>query len=396
MGTFAVGIAQAEAQVPTFNLDDPPVAAVSGESLGTLFTLRAQIHEQYDDNALRLGDHQAVPAGMTKGDFSTIGTVGGSVQTPVAAQVLFLDGQYSMTRYARDSVLNADNYALDGGIRWSVTPVCSGVLIASYASVQSDLSDLLVPVSNEEKSTTFDEKGTCRVSDHLTWGLDGGWLSRDNSTQAEAFADVRQEHVSSTLTYAIHNLYAAGIETNYTTSEFPHRSQGLGGGVATSTDQTDAVVFYRRHLTPKLEVGVNAGMTWAAQSGTTSTIPTYGAHVRWLATPKLLFEFINQRTVSTPDVVQANFVTTESQTFNANWAYSPKVTFTASAAYATVDYRGGADRQDTKETFGLFAGYQLTPMVQATVGYHLIDQQTVNPSVNLSSNVFMIALAFTR
>ena len=128
------------------------------------FTLFANQTVSYNDNILLQPNNAVTPPGQSRGDLYSLTSIGASTRIPIAAQHLFFDGTYGITRYRKNTSLDSDNYLVNGGLDWVFTDRCAGRLVATAQRVQSPIEELTSFSNNDVDTVSGKETAKCSVA----------------------------------------------------------------------------------------------------------------------------------------------------------------------------------------------------------------------------------------
>lgn len=371
------------------------------------FTIYASQSVTYNDNLLLLPDNAVIPPGRSRGDLYSLTTVGLSSRIPVAAQHLFVDGTYGITRYRDNSSLDSSNYLVNGGIDWVFTSRCSGRLVATARQVQAPIEELTSFSNNDVQTVAGKESAKCRVGDNVNVIADSGLSRTTNSLGSLITNDYDQYYIRGGLEYALADMHTLGGKVTYTNSDYFNRSVLTTPGLATGLEQTEYAVYYKRMLSPKLEFDGSLGFT---ESKTTSpltsssfTKPTYSVLLRWQATPKFIVTLATAATVAPPQNIVADYERIRTDSVSATYLYSPKLSFTASLGQSHLSnptssgFVASPILVDQRVYFTeLRTNYAFTPLTNATFQYRYTNRKDETLGVTSTSNLFMLGLNYKR
>jgi len=374
------------------------------------FTIYANETVSYNDNLLLLPNNAVVPPGNSRGDLYSLTTVGLSSRIPVGAQHFFVDGTYGITRYRENTSLNSSNYLLNGGVDWVFTSRCSGRLIATDRQTQAPIEELVSFSNNNIRTVSGKEFAKCSVSDHINVVMDSGLSRTTNSLGSRMVNDYDQYYLRGGLEYSIADLNTIGGRVTYTNSDYFNRSALATPGLATGLEQTEYAIYFRRMLTPKLELDGSVGFTQStstselsSSSSSSFTKPTYSASLKWQATPKLLINVTTAQTVTPPQSIIADYQQTQTNSVSATYFYSPKLSFSGAVgqSHQTNPTASGVVAspilQDQKVFFTeLRTNYSITPLTNAFFQYRYTNRKDETQGVTSTSNLFMVGLNYRR
>lgn len=371
------------------------------------FTFTASETVSYNDNLLLLPNNTILPPGRTRGDLYSLTTVGLSSRIPVAAQHFFVDGTYGITRYRDNTTLNSSNYALNGGVDWVFTSRCAGRLIASNTQVQAPIEELTSFSNNNIVTVSGKESAKCLVGDNVNVVMDSGLSKTTNSLGSLTSNDYDQYYLRGGLEYSLAELNTLGGRVTYTNSDYFNRSPLATPGLATGLEQTEYAMYFRRLLTPKLELegslGFTESTTTSPGSSSSFTKPTYSATLKWQATPKLFINVTTAATISPPQNIIADYERSQTNSLSATYLYSPKLTFAGAVGVSHITNPTSSGLaaspilQDQRLWYTeLRTNYAMTPLTNLAFQYRYTNRKDETLGTTSTSNLYMLSLNYRR
>ncbi len=359
----------------------------------------------YNDNVTGVANGRPIGFGIvSKGDWLSSTTFGGSTKMNLGQQQLFFDGNLGTTKYKSNSLLDKRNHSVTGGLNWVFTSRCAGRLSASSSAVETTFEDMIGTGTNTASVFALNQTARCRVGSNTSLIFDTGWSSSENSNGASAGNNSTAKFVRSGLEYTPSSLTTIGANATYTETSYQNRAAAAAVGViglANRINRTNLQVTLQRQLTQKLSFNGSVGLS----AVTTNTAPgtgtgsTYSASLRWAATPKLSLSVSSAHSVASPTTVLANSQTTDSQSISASYALSPKVSVQSGLSRSVTSGSSGGNIQGAPAfgsglafSFSSSVSYQATPFVSGTASF----QNTMRSSSGVDTNVkvFMLGLAY--
>ena len=361
----------------------------------------------YNDNLLLLPNGAIPPPGQKRGDAYSMTNVGLLSRFPLGAQAIFINGTYGISRYEHDTGLNSSNWDVNGGWDWVFTSRCAGTLVGSDKQTQAPIEELTSFTANNIRTTAFNEKAKCAVSDNINVILNSGVSRANNSLDTLAVNDNKQRFVLGGIEYVIADLNVIGAQATFTNTDYLNRSPTATPGLATTLDQQSYAMYYRRILSAKLEVDGTLGVTRSTvsspvQSSSSFSDPTYSVSVKWIATPKFIFQALLSQTVAPPQNIVADFERIRTESLSVSYLFSPRLTFAWALGLSdiknpTVSGASSPVLAMQKVFFSdLRAIYQVTPLINATGEYRYTDRKDETVGQRATSNLFMLGLTYQR
>lgn len=393
---------------PGFLVDHLPFKLTVGQSIS------------YNDNVANLPRNSALLAGTntvsllpSRGDFYSDTTLSVASRFPMGAQTFFFNGTYAPRRYFTDTAINADNYAINGGVDFNVADRCAGRLVAGVDQNQTPLAQSVGYGVQESMSTSFNETARCKVTGHVAALLNSG-VSRieQSGTQLGALSGLNlalnnydQYYIGGGLEYALSSLDTLrGITT------FTHRSffdRPVVAGLFNETDQQDLQAYYSRVFSAKLDGSASAGVSLFSFPGSSgvSSEPIYSFILNYRPTPKIAVSGTVARSAGAPQTAISNIQVSDSQSLSLSYTYSPKLNVTGVVSHSTSRNPGVANAltsavlfaNSDNDTASVVVNYQATPLITATAAYSYTSRSDTSRSgLDAVSNVFRVGLVYTR
>ncbi|MCW6509053.1 hypothetical protein [Lichenifustis flavocetrariae] len=353
----------------------------------------------------------------SRGDFYSDTTVSVASRFPMGAQAFFFNGTYAPRRYFKDTVLDAENYSVNGGVDFNVANRCSGRLIGAFLNAQTEFDQTAGFGVENTTTTSFNQTARCDLIAHVA-GLFSSGVSRLENTGGTNLAGTgvsfalnnsTQYYVSGGLEYSLSSLDTFRGLITFTQRDYDNRAANLG--LANQTQQTDYQLFYDRILSAKLDVSASGGFS-VFQTGVAGakdlTEPVYSFSINYRPTPKIGASFTDSRSVGAPQGVIANVQTTDAQSLSLNYRYSPKISISGILSQTSQSTPPGAalssvnglplifTNSNTKSASTVLT-YSATPLVTATASYTYAERtDTSRSGFNAVSNIFRVGLFYTR
>lgn len=371
------------------------------------FTLYANQTVSYNDNILLTPNNAVLPAWRSRGDLYSLTSIGASTRIPIAAQHLFFDGTYGITRYRKNTSLDSENYLVNGGLDWVFTDRCAGRLVATARQVQSPIEELTSFNNNDVETVSGKETAKCRLNDNFNVTFDSGLSRTRNSLASLKVNDNEQFFLRGGVEYSLAELNTIGARIGYTETDYVNRSATLTAGLATGLEQTDYSFYLRRMLTPVLEfdgsIGFTETKTTSPLSTTSFTKPTYAATLKWQATPVLFVTASWAQTIAPPQNIIADFERIRTESISATYVYSPVLSFTGALGQSHIENPTSSGvaatplLKDQKLWYAdLRANWQITPLTSAMFQYRYTNRKDEMLDTTSTSNLYMVSLNYRR
>lgn len=330
------------------------------------------------DNVLRLPDGVEPGGDRSKSDFSHTYGLDVDAAANFGLQRLFVDGSVERTMYLENDLLDRTNSSVEGGLEWSVTTACDGVVKAGYSERQTDLSELLEIVSNTQTTASFRAEAGCRIAAYYRPEVAVFARKTENELESRALADVEERGVTGRFLYVRPEFSAAGVEVTYTQREYPNRER-VDPSFTDDVTQIDTKLLLRRRLTGKAEAEFGVGASQLGGAIDAGPYVIYNAQLTWDITPILAMTANIGRAVSGSDVVVSDLRVDHFGIVDLTYTLSPKVDLTGEIAYFDRTYENYSpvvgDRTDQALELEFGAGWQAYDNIRlfAEYGYKTQD-----------------------
>jgi hypothetical protein len=360
---------------------------------------------RYNDNILLLPKGTILPPGQTPGDYYSVTTPAYNFRYPIGAQSFFSNGSYTFTRYNNDTSLNTDNYSIDGGMDWRLTSRCSGQLIAASSLAQSPFYDQISFSINNVKTDSVNGTGRCKFAPMWAAILESGRTETQNSLLASRLNDNDATRTRAGLEYQVAALDTFRVQATRTETDYFNRGPvAANSGLAINLDQRALEAYYKRIFSPRFEIEGSYGRTeFISDVSQAQSFPIYAATVRWKPTPKLAFEATTSLSYGPTSTVLADFQRIKLYALNANYRFSPVLSFVASVSQQAIENSTASGAllapvlaNYTVLTGLLQANYRVSPFINAVLSYSFTDRTFSVTNQHATSNLYLVGLKYIR
>lgn len=352
----------------------------------------------------------------SRGDFFSDTTLAIASRFPMGAQTFFFNGTYAPRRYFTDTDLNADNYAINGGVDFNVANRCSGRLIGGVDQSQNPLEQTVGFGVQDIRSVSFNETARCEVGGHVATLFNSG-VSRVENSGAElgitsalstALNNYNQYYVGGGLEYALSSLDTLRGLVTITHRDFTDRPPVALTGLADATDQQDYQIFYSRIFSAKLDGSASGGLSVFSFPGIAGTTeePVYSFQLNYRLTPKFAASGTVARSAGAPQSAISNVQVSDTESLSLNYAYSPKLSVTGVYSHSTTQNPGAVNRianssllfaNSVSDNASVVLNYRASPLLTATAAYSFVNRtDTSRSGFDAVSNIFRVGLVYTR
>ena len=358
------------------------------------FQLTASQTEGYNSNINAIALGTPVPAGESRGDLTSTTNLGFSTKATVYNQQFYLNATLGVIRYLHQTQDNSNLYSVSAGVNWILTSRCLGTLGVVLDKTPATLGTTLVGTGvNYTTTTSFNETGSCAVSNGFSLLFNSGWNEFTNSNPVDALNNSQSTMLSAGIEYMKGaSTVSALANNNYTIYSRSPAALGSANvtGLANVTDFHTFNLAYTRQINPNLSVNGLIGLVGTTGAFTLglpkALLPIYTLGMSWSFTPKLTLNASASKTVSPPTTIIANAQTAYTTQASLVYQLTPKVAVNVAGS---IGYSTGAFTPATvpglvpaltgaQNSYSASAGltYQMTPFLSASLNASYTEQVT--------------------
>lgn len=362
---------------------------------------------RFDDNVRRLASGAFVPAGRSKADVYSVTNLGATYARDFGLQTVFVQGDFGVTRYRRNTDLDNSRYRFAAGVNWQVGSPCRGSLVASTTQSEVEFQSIAIgaPPNALTKTERVDFQGRCHVFGEV-YATFGAGIS-NFSINTNPLNDARRSTLRAGFEYAVPQLHTLGFETVYTHSDFTNRTSTPASPLTTELTQREYRGYYTYIVSPKTTINFSGGILQSTASTgfseSTQSRPVGSASINWRPTPKILVSLGGQIVASPSQSITADFQRLRVVSLSVLYKFSPKLNFSAAFAatrqtQSTLNSSAGivVDQETRSQTFSLDANYQVSPFMFAGLGYRFSEQSDRLTRQKVTSNLYTVSLNYRR
>jgi len=316
--------------------------------------------------------------------FESISDYGGSTKWYIGGDQFFADGSVGFSRYLNNTNLNTIHNAVDLGVNWIYGSKCTGQLIASEKTAESQPGQQVsVNAINSLTTVAFNETAKCAVTGNYAAIFNSGTTNSSNSAAADKLNNFRSEFVAAGMTYMVSDTNSLDLLYTITGTDYTDRGTSMNNiGLFNKFTEHQINLSYNKQFDPNLSLAASVGVVGVRDTGfsfdlPSGFVPDYSLAVTWSATPKLSLVASLSHTVSPPTSIVANLEVSDSARLGVTYQFTPKLTLASSV---TVGYNSTGftsttvntlARSEKENVYGAQASvtYAMTPFVQATLSY---------------------------
>ena len=318
------------------------------------------------------------------GAFESVSNYQASTKWYIAGDQFFADGSFGFNRYLNHTNLNTTHNSADVGVNWIYTSKCSGRLIASEQTAESEPGQQVsINVINSVTTVAFNETATCAIRGNYSAIFNSGTTTSTNTATADKLNNYQSEFIAAGMSYTVSETNSLQVLATITGTDYTNRPLTSNGSALARNITTDSLkATYTKNIDPNLALIASVGVMGVRDAGFNLALPSgwepeYSLSVTWSITPKLGLTASLARTVSPPTSFIANLQVMESANLGLTYQLTPKVSLSAgvnvghtSGAFTTTAINVLGQSQN-ENIYGARANvsYAMTPFLGASLSY---------------------------
>jgi hypothetical protein len=322
--------------------------------------------------------------GHEVGAFEWVSNYQASTKWYIAGEQFFADGSFGFNRYLNHTNLNTTHNSADVGVNWIYTSKCSGRLIASEQTSESEPGQQVsITAINSLTTVAFNETATCVIRGNYSAIFNSGTTTSTNSAAADKLNNFQSEFIAAGMSYTVSDTNSLQVLATITGTDYTNRPLIFNGSTLARNITTDSLnATYTKNIEPNLSLVASVGVIGVRDAGFNLALPSgwepeYSLSVTWSITPKLGLTASVARTVAPPTSIIANLQVSESANLGVTYQLTPKVSLSAganvghtSSAFTTTGINVLGQRQN-ENLYGARASvsYAMTPFLGASLSY---------------------------
>jgi hypothetical protein len=339
--------------------------------------------------------------------FESISNYQASTKWYIGGDQFFADGSIGFSRYLNHANFDTTHNSADLGVNWIYGSKCTGQLIASERTAESEAGQQVsVNAINSVTTVAFNETAKCAVTGNYAAILNFGTTNSSNSAAADQLNNFQSEFVAAGMTYTVSDTNSLQLLATITGTDFTDRTISAGAlGLFNKFTEDQITLSYNKQFNPNLSLVASVGVVGIKDAGFTLALPNgflpdYSVLVTWSATPKLSLTASLAHSVAPPTSVVANLQVSDSARLGVTYQFTPKVSIGASAnvgsnasSFTTTSI--SASRQSANEkVYGAQATvtYAMTPFLQASLSYQYF--KTVQAGLTTPTSIALMTVNY--
>jgi hypothetical protein len=322
--------------------------------------------------------------GRQVGAFESVSNYQASTKWYIAGDQFFADGSYGFNRYLNHTNLNTTHNSADLGVNWIYTSKCSGRLVASEQTAESEPGQQVsINVINNVTTVGFNETATCAIRGNYSAIFNSGTTTSTNSAPADKPNNFQSEFIAAGMSYTVSDTNSLQVLATITGTDYNNRPLILNGSTLARNITTDSLnATYTKNIDPNVALIASVGIVGVRDQGFNLALPSgwepeYSLSVTWSITPKLGLNASLARTVSPPTSIIANLQVSETASLGLTYQLTPKVSLSGGVSVAhssgaftatSINVLGQSQNQNF---YGARASvsYAMTPFLGASLSY---------------------------
>ena len=320
--------------------------------------------------------------------FESISNYQASTKWYIGGDQFFADGSIGWNRYLNHTNFNTTHNSADLGVNWIYGSKCTGQLIASERTAESEPGQQVsVNAINSLTTVAFNETGKCAVTGNYAANFNFGTTNSSNSAPLDQLNNFQSEFVAAGVTYTVSDTNNLQLLATVTGTNFSDRgSLGSLGvpGLFSKFTEDQVNLSYTKQFDPYLSLVASIGVVGIKDTGFTFAVPNgfvpdYSLSVTWSVTPKLSLTGSLAHSVSPPTSIVANLQVSDSARLGVTYQFTPKVSigagvnvvYNARAFTATATTVSALAQSANESVYSVQANvaYAMTPFLQANLSY---------------------------
>jgi hypothetical protein len=326
-----------------------PLAFIGALGLGGSVGLTTE----YSDNVARQRDGEPLPSRFrSKSDWIFRPNASVSAEHGVGRQNLFGSVSVGRTIYARNTQLNSNRFAVQGGGAFTLGQRCGLNARIGIAKRDTQLGAFEEVVASTQTSTTYGASASCRTVSGITAsvGYNRGKVVNDSSDPAvdRSFANVRSQSVSGSLGYAVGVRGQVGLQGGWSENSYPN--QILQNGEVNRNEVKTVGIFGAYRIGTSLRATAGVGSS-EVSSSTPGSQGFKGAN--WnlgvsYAGPRLGGSIATGRSVNGASGGSSNYSIRNFVTLGVTYRLNDKMRASTGYSHDKSDFRGISQIPETE------------------------------------------------
>ena len=361
----------------------------------------------YDSNILNTPTQVGVVGLHPIAAFESISDYGASTKWYIGGDQFFADGSLGFSRYLNHTDFNTQHDSADIGVNWVYGSKCTGQLIASEKTAQSEPGQQVsVNAINTVSTVAFNGSSKCTVTGNYAAIFNFGTTTSSNSAQLDQQNNFQDVFVAAGVTYTVSDTNSLQLLATITGTDYTDRTLSTDNlGLFRKFTEDQVNLSYNKQFDPNLSLVASIGVvgirnTFFTFSPPSGFVPDYSVSVTWSATPKLGLTASLAHSVAPPTSIIANLQVSDSAKLGVTYQFTPKVSIGASVNVGsnnrsfTTTTVSALGQSGNESVYGAQATvtYAMTPFLQASLSYQYF--KTVQSGLTTPTSVALMTVNY--
>ncbi len=304
------------------------------------FDLSFSARDSFDTDSLKGADIRQNRPGAEKGDFVFAPTLNGNISQPIGRHFVTIGGSLGYQFYKRNSYLNRENIALQGGVTLRATRECNLSFSGTIQRRQSDLADFVdsFDPENLERAASGGGSVSCQSPTGIVSSLGYQRSNARNSSPIRQSSNYEADSLNASVGITRPVLGTVSVYTSYTSVGYARGLATVDGIVADGVKIYGGGLRFQRDIGARMRGGGSIGYSYVEQK-----IPglagsrglNYGLDLSYDSRNRLKMSTSFARTTQQSGQFGVSFGTVHSAGFNADYKLTRSIGLSSGVSYST-------------------------------------------------------------
>jgi hypothetical protein len=321
------------------------------------FNITAALQTEWSNNFARGDEDEPLRNGLeSRSDWRFSPSVSVSAGRPIGRQQIFANASLGRDFYARNTLLDKNRIAIDGGVNWTLGTRCTGRVQGGWRKRGTQLATFEEVVPSTTERTTFFASAACRTAGGLAPSISYDRYNVKNRTDEDApegvqdrsFSDVEAQGVNGSLGYSLGSRGQVGVQGNWRRFEYPN--QFLDTGETNGSTITGATFFANYRVGTSITANGSLGFSKVSPESSlgedfSGTVWNIGLNY---SGPRIGASISTGRNVNGSTGGSGNYRISRFLSANVSYRASERLSAAAGYAHGNSDNRGVSEIPDTE------------------------------------------------